>query len=62
MFRDNSLSRRRVSESNIERSLNSVGLEARNKRKRVKITAEHAKARLFFAIKWFSGVFANGLG
>jgi len=62
VFRDESLNKQSVSESTIERFLNSAGLKARHKRKRVKMTAEHAKARLFFAIKWLSGVNANGVG
>ena len=48
IFRDKSLNHRNVSESTVKRYLNSVGLKARHKRKRVKMTPEHAKARLFF--------------
>ncbi len=55
VFRDESLNKRRVSELTIEIFWNSAGLKARHKRKRVKMTAEHAKALLFFCnqvAKW----------
>jgi hypothetical protein len=46
--RDLRLNHRKVSTCTIQRFLNSVGLMARRKRKRVKMTKEHAKARFKF--------------
>jgi hypothetical protein len=51
MFGDESLNKRRVSNTTIQIFLDSAGLKAQHKRKRVKMTAEHAKASLFYCNK-----------